>query len=415
MILYKKILLLVLLASGVNATTLKDIILSTLENNDNIKAAIIENQVRQTSFNSVENIYNPTVTIGINHSRLDWDKRESQVGATTTGFLKIAADLYAGGKNIAIKKQKEYESKSSVFNTTITKKETVLQVVTLFFQIKTVTDNIKVFEEKGETLKAQYKRMKTKYDIKMVTIDEVLKLQSEYESNQYTIEDLKYQKTNLLQNLRLFANKDIKTLDNSTLPKVQNIDFKESENIEALKLGIKAIDENVKVIASINKPQLKVENSLSKFDYNDYNNNTLKDLPTQQNQLTISLSYNFFDTVSKKKIEAARLESLASKQKLTFIKKQEKMKFDLAKKKLITQRLKINSLKSAIKMGQSVYDIIKIKYNNGIVDNITYLDALSKNVYNQALYKQALNDYEIAKANYYFSSGVNYKDILKSW
>jgi hypothetical protein len=38
--------------------------------------------------------------------------------------------------------------------------------------------------------------------------------------------------------------------------------------------------------------------------------------------------------------------------------------------------------------------------------NITYLDALSKKIYNLALYKQALNDYEIAKANYYFSSKV---------
>jgi len=48
-----------------------------------------------------------------------------------------------------------------------------------------------------------------------------------------------------------------------------------------------------------------------------------------------------------------------------------------------------------------------------IVDNIAYLDALSKKIYNLALYKQALNDYEIAKANYYFMSGIEYKKILK--
>ena len=45
---------------------------------------------------------------------------------------------------------------------------------------------------------------------------------------------------------------------------------------------------------------------------------------------------------------------------------------------LSTQKSKINSLKSAVAMGQSVYDVVKVKYNNGIVDNITYLDALSK-------------------------------------
>jgi outer membrane protein TolC len=66
-------------------------------------------------------------------------------------------------------------------------------------------------------------------------------------------------------------------------------------------------------------------------------------------------------------------------------------------------------------MGESVYEIVKLKYQNGIVDNITYLDALSKKVYNLALYRQALNDYEIAKANYYFASGVEYKEVLKDW
>lgn len=90
------------------------------------------------------------------------------------------------------------------------------------------------------------------------------------------------------------------------------------------------------------------------------------------------------------------------------------MNFDLAKQRLSTQQLKINSLKSAVKMGKSVHEIITIKYQNGIVDNITYLDALSRKVFNEALYKQALNDYEIAKANYYFNSGVDYKSVLKS-
>ncbi len=82
---------------------------------------------------------------------------------------------------------------------------------------------------------------------------------------------------------------------------------------------------------------------------------------------------------------------------------------------MITQQLKINSLKSAVEMGESVYKLVKIKYQNGTVDNITYLDALSKRTFNKALYRQALNNYEIAKANYYFSSGLEYKHVLKSW
>ncbi len=415
MTLYKKILPLILLSTIINATTLKEIVQSTLNNNDNIKTSILENQAKQKIFNSVENIYNPRATIGANYSRLDLDKRVTQVGSTTNGYLKIDINLYDGGKNQATKNQKNYEYKSSLLNTITTKKENILQVVTLFFQIKTIIDTITVYQEKGESLKAQYLRMKTKYDLKMITIDEVLKLQSEYETNQYTIEDLKYQKTTLLENLNLLTNQKITTLDNSTLPEVKNIKFQSSENIKALSMNVKASNENIKIISSINKPQLKLENSLNQYNYNNYNEQILKDLPDQQNQFGVALTYNLFDTVSKSKIEASKLEKLVLKQKLEFLKKEEQMNFKLAKRKLTTQQLKINSLKSAVEMGESVYNIVKIKYQNGIVDNITYLDALSKNTYNQALYKQALNNYEIAKANYYFSSGIDYKTLLDSF
>jgi len=411
--LYKNILPLILLSSVMHAATLKEIIQSTLANNDNIKTSILESKAQQKSFHSVGNIYNPTANIGINYSRLDLDTRTSQVKSTTTGFLKLAVNLYDGGKNKAIKKQKNYEYKSSLLNTETISKETILQVITLFFQIKTIEANINVFKEKADTLKAQYLRIQTKYDIKMVTIDEVLKLQSEYESNQYIIEDLKYQKITLLENINLLSNKNIQTLDNSTLPEISNFDFQKSTHIHSLEMSINAMDENINIVSSINKPQFKLENNLNQYKYDDYNEKILQDLPDRQNQFIVSLSYNLFDSTSKSKIESTKIRKLALKQKVNFIKKQEKMNFLLAKRKLITQELKINSLKSAVEMGKSVYDMVKIKYYNGIVDNITYLDALSKNTYNKALYKQALYNYEIAKANYYFTSGVDYKTMLK--
>jgi len=243
----------------------------------------------------------------------------------------------------------------------------------------------------------------------------VLKLQSEYESNQYIIAELKFQKRSLIQNISLLANKKITNFEYSTLPNVKNLKLQESTDIEALKMNIKSKNENINIISAINKPQVKLENNLNFYNYNDYNSNLLSNLPNAQNQLSISLTYNLFDSTTEKRIEVAQLEKLASQERLNFRLEQEKMNFDLAKQKLRTQQLKLNSVKSTVKMGKSVYDIITIKYQNGIVDNVTYLDALSKKVFNEALYKQALNDYEIAKANYYFNSGVDYKHILEKW
>jgi len=415
MTLFKSIFILFLLLSQLHALSLKEIIYSTLERNENIKASILESQSKEKLYESSKNIYNPTLSSSMNYTRLDIDSREIQIKNTLVKSFNLGINLYDGGKSIAFKKQKSYEYRASNLESINTKKEIILQVVNLFFQTKTANENIEVFKEKGITLKAQYTRMKIKYDIKMVTIDEVLKLQSEYESNQYTIEELKYQREELLSLLSLYAGRKVKNVDNSRLPTVKKLRFQESEHLQSLKLSLLAIDENVNIAKSVLKPQVKLANSLNIYRYNDYNDKLLTDLPDVQNQFNISVSMKIFDTTSKHQIESAKLAKLASKEKVLFAKKEEKNTFNLAKRKLRTQELKIKSLKSAVRMGESVYKLVKVKYQNGTVDNITYLDALSKKTYNKALYRQALNDYEIAKANYYFSSGINYEKVLKTW
>ena len=413
--LYRYIVLLLMVTSYIDATSLKEIIQSTLKNNQNIKASMIDSRAKGKIYNSTENIYNPTLSAGINYSKLDIDTREIQVKDTLLGSLKLGVDIYDGGRNSATKRQKSYEYQASKLDSVTTKKETILQVVTLFFQTKTAMQSIEVFKEKSITLKAQYQRMKTKYDIKMVTIDEVLKLRSEYETNQYAIEELKYQKEELLETISLLSGQKIRNLDNSTLPNVKNLTLHESERLQSLNLSLKALDENVKIVESSKNVQVKLEDSLNLYNYNDYNENLLGDLPKTQNQLNISVTYKLFDTTTKHQVEAAKLAKLSSNERVIFARNQEKSTFALAKRKLRTQQLKINSLKSAVEMGESVYKLVKVKYQNGTVDNITYLDALSKRTFNKALYQQALNNYEIAKANYYFSSGLDYKKVLKSW
>jgi len=413
--LFNTILLLGTLSLYSNATTLKEVINNTLQNNQNIQAMKLSNDSKKEDYNSVKNTFAPTLSIGANVIRLDGDTRAVQVGTTSSIYAMASVNLYNGGKNDAIKKQKSYELESSKLNTTTNIKQTLLNVVTLFFQAKTINENINVFTKKGKTLKAQYDRVKQKYDIQMVTKDEVLKLQSEYETNKYTIEELKYKKQELIYNLNLLTSNNINTFDDSKLPNVKDLNYEKSETIKALEKSIQAVNEASKVISSSNMPQVKIEDKYSIYQYDDYNENLLQDLPEQQNQLVLSVNYKIFDTNTKSKTQSIKISKLALKKQLEFQIKNEKMRFELAKQKLFTQELKLKSLKSAVNMGNSVYDMIKEKYQNGIVDNITFLDALSKKSYNISLYNQALNDYEITKANYYFASGKSYKTIVSKF
>jgi outer membrane protein TolC len=397
------------------ATTLKDIVESTLQKNDSIAVAKLRYEQSKSEESSVGNSFNPTINLGVSLTRLDLDTREVQVGTTFTKYAKVAANLYDGGRLSSSKEAKSYATEASKLSINSTERSTLLQVVSLYYQAKNMIDEIEVFKKKSQTLLAQYERVKTKYQLKMTTEDEVLKLKSEYETNEYLIEQFKYQKRELLANLSLLSGVQVENIEDVKLPNTEELEYKESENIEALKLQTKSAKANQKVISALKKPQLNIEDRLSYYNYDDYNEKMLSDLPEVQNALTLSLNYNLFDTTSSAKIQTAKIQTLVSSAQTSLVKKQEKMAFDLAKAKLHTQELKIASLKTALEMGESVYTIVKVKYENGIVDNIAYLDALSKKIYNEALYKESLNEYEIAKATYYFSSGVDYKKLINSW
>jgi len=411
-ILYK-IVLLAILPFSLNATSLKEIMQITLKNNLNIKAMDFDIASKKETLKSVSNTLNPTLNIGASYNRLDLNVRSTQIGATTMGYVKFGADLYDGGKNNSIKRQKSFELKSSKLNTKEATRGILLQVVTIFFQIKTIDENLFAYQDKSKALNAQYKREQQKYDLKMITIDEVMKLRSVYESNNYIIDDLKYQRESLYQNLSLLAGKNITSIESSKLPDLKNLKYQSSSGIKSLQNSLKAADENIIQINSIKKPKIRVEDSVNIYHYSNYNKGLLKDLPNQQNQFMLNFSLNIFDTSSSTKKQSAVLAKLVKNEQLNYAKSKEKMIFTLAKKKLLTQKAKINSAKSALEMANSVYDIILTKFQNGIVDNIAYLDALSAKTINRALYAQALNNYEIAKANYYFSSGIDCKEVLK--
>jgi len=130
-----------LIACSLDAATLKEVLQAVLQNNTNIKAMNYDISAKKETLKSVSNTLNPTINIGANYNRLDLDVRSSQVGATTVGYMKFSADIYDGGKNSSIKRQKDFQFKSAKLNTNESTKEILLQAVTLFYQIRTVDEN----------------------------------------------------------------------------------------------------------------------------------------------------------------------------------------------------------------------------------------------------------------------------------
>lgn len=411
--LYNKFLIILLATISINAQNLKEILQLTINNNQNIQASKLIQNSQLNEYKSTKNIFNPSLNVGANLNILSGDVSVRQVGTTMVGFVKASINIYDGGKNSAIKTQKLYDYRASQNSTYYLSRQLLLRSVTIFFQIKSIQAQIQAYENKSKTLIAQVAKEELKYKISMSTEDILLKFKAELATNDYTITELNYQVNNLLQNLSLIAGVPIVTLDDTVLPELSNLSFKPSNNIEVQENSIKSIDQNIKILKSSKRPQISISDSYNIYSYEDYDDTILSNLPSQQNQLMFSINFNLFDASYSSKLQSAILAKQAKIQNLNYLKDQEKMNFILTEQRLKTIKSKIKAIKSSVEMANKVFEIIEEKYQNSIVDNITYLDALNKKTTNEALLSQVFYEYEIAKANYYFSSGIDYRDVLK--
>ena len=409
----KKLFIVLLVTSlSINAMDLKSMLRTALIHNKNLKAQEFGVNSKAQEFQSASNTFKPTIDIGASYSKLDLDVPQTQIGQTAVGFIKFGMNLYDGGKSKSIKRQKLLETKLAKLNKTDIAKQTLLQIINLYFNIRTLNEQIAAFNVKSKALNRDLKSVKQKYNLQMVTYDEVLKIKAELEDNKYQIEELKYQKEEALRNLSLLVGKKIKRVSYAKFAPVKHIRYQPSSTIKALKTKVAILNESLKQVEANKKPKVRLEDTLSVYGYSDYNHNLLRDLPHTQNKISLTLSMNLYDTSTAAKKRAVIFARKQALEQLRYNQDKEKMLFKLAKRKLLAQRVKISSARAALKMANRVYKSAKIKYENGMIDIIAYLDALSKKTINQALYKKALNDYEIAKANYYFFSGMDYKNII---
>jgi outer membrane protein TolC len=133
-----------------------------------------------------------------------------------------------------------------------------------------------------------------------------------------------------------------------------------------------------------------------------------------QNKIALVAQMRLYDNgVNKRQKEAIYLKKQALQEQINHQLLEEKVRYKLAIDRLKTASINIQSAKSAFNSAKSAYKTIKAKFDAGIVDQVTYLDSLSQKTASIARYKKSLNDYEIAKANYYFRSNKNIKGFIK--
>lgn len=410
-----KKLLVLLLPAFIYAQDLTSLINSAESSNYLLKASTLNAEAKKKELESGMSSYYPTVDVGAAYMSFD-EVSPFQAGNTLNVYAKAGIDLFDGYRKSSLVKQKKSLYESSQLDLAHIQKTVTLDIVQYFFNIKSAQETEKALEEKSKQLKADIKKIKKFKSAGLASQDYVDKLQSTYEANRYDLESLKLNIKTLKNYLSLKTGIEITTLEDASLSSPKELEFVSSEAIKSLEKQADALAAVAKATNAIYYPNLRLEDTYGYYDYS--RDDGLKKMGIEQvnkqNKIALMANMRLYDNgANKKQKQALTLQKQALQEQINYQLSKEKIRYRLSIDTLETATVNIQSAKSAFKSAGSAYKTIKAKFNAGIVDQVTYLDALSQKTASKARYQKSLNDYEIAKANYYFTSNKNIKEFIK--
>ncbi|MEA1914672.1 MAG: TolC family protein [Campylobacterota bacterium] len=394
------------------ADSLQELLNHANSNNNLILSKNLSQQAIQSELDATHSSQAPTVDMGTYYQRLD-ERSFMMAGDVYSAYAKFSYDIYDGGRKHSTIKQKQSELHSSRFDAIAFKNSLSLQIVQDFFAIKNIEASINSFNEEKRSLNAQLIRIKKFYEAQLSTKDAVDKLQSAYDTNNYMLQSLKFQKQTVLKSLELKVGKTITSLDDARFKSSNNIKFELNNTVHALQAQEKSLQHLATSMQSAYKPQLNITDTFNVNGYDRTDATHPKGLDNQ-NKLMLSLNIRLYDgaAVSKNK-QAVLINKRALKNQIIHKTKEQEMLFDLSVQRIQTNKLKIQSASSALRWARSTFVTIEEKYKAGIVDNVSYLDALSVQTNARTMHQQSLYDLEIAYAMYYFYAGKNIGEYIQ--
>jgi len=410
----KRGFLLVALPFMLNAEGLKSLLEHAQKSNELIVSKSILVDAKESEVKSSESDYYPTVDVGAMYQRYDEASPFSPT-ETYAGYATLGWDVYSGGKRSNTLQQKKEEHRSSKYEYEATKKDISLSIVEDFYNYKTLESTLDARIEASKAVKAQLERMQQFYSAALATSDDVDRLQSAYDNNIYSIESIKFEMLRVKKSLELKVGKKISTLSKSSFVKEQTQTPEELDSIKALRAQKSATISLSETLDSFYYPQIRIEDTYSYYGYDEVPLvfGTPLNLPEGQNKLmaTINLRLVDFGAIGEKKA-AVRLSANAINEQILYQDKEQKMQQDLSLSRIATAKLNIKSAKSALKAANSALKTITKKYNNGIVDNVVYLDALTSQTESKSTYEASLNNLELSYALYYYYNSKKLEEFL---
>jgi outer membrane protein len=364
-------------------------------------------------YESIKSGYMPSLDVGASHSITDKETSSIPKNSSKT-YASLSYELYDGGKKSDIYDSYESTIKSNEESILALKNDIALKVITYYYNYLSYISQKDAKIKEIEQLDSEMSRLSRFLDAGTTTEDEVQKIISRLESSKVSLQEIELEIITVLHNLEYITGQKVSIDAGSHINELENDAQIDSRfDLKSLEYDLDTKLANSRSEKSGYLPTITLDNTFTYYD-SDYNNDAFSNSLDHQNIATASLKWNIFSFgETKYKYESKYKDYLSSKLNYEYEKNKANVDLQLAIKAYEISKLKIRSSEANLKAATTAYDVIKSKYQNGLIDNVSFLESLSEKFTALSQLRTAQNDLEIKKANILYYSGKKLEENIK--
>lgn len=345
------------------------------------------------------------------------DNEYSSLGISKKGFNAYGSVdfiVYDGGKRGDTFDIYESSIKSQEQSLEALKNDISLSVVNYYYNYLSLDARKDAKQKEIEQLNAQKNRIEKFYEAGTATEDEFQKIVSRLEMANVELQEVELNLVTILHNLEYITGSKVTISSGSTVKALEeDLETNDRFDIQALLYDSEAKAYSTKAEKSAYLPTISLNHTMN-YDDKDYRDDNMRNGPYHQNISSANLNWNIFSFGETKfKSEAKHKEYLASKSNYDYEKNRADVDLKLSLKAYDIALAKIKSSEASVIAAQSAYEVIKSKFENGLIDNVAYLQSLTEKYDAISQHKQSINDLEIKKAAIIYNSGEKIKEYIR--
>ena len=365
-------------------------------------------------YKSVQRGYLPKLDAGASYS-INEHEYPSTPKKRANAYGSVNYMLYDGGKKYDIYDGYETNIKSGEKSLDALKNNLSLTVIQYYFDYLSLEAKKDAKQKEIEQLTAQEDRIGRFYNAGTTTEDELQKIVSRLQNAIVELQEIELNIITITHNLEYITGTQVSITDGSKLEDINNLIQKNPRfDIQALDFVTQSKQSVAQAQKSGYYPTVTLDNTFNYYDNNYDRKINDTDINNHQNVASANMKWNLFSFgQTKYQYESKQKEYLASRSNFEYEKNKADVDLQLALKSYNIAKAKIKSTEATLKAAQSAYEIIKSKFENGLIDNVAFLQSLTEKYDAISQHKKAINDLEVKKATIIYHSGEKLQEYIR--